>query len=294
MKVLVTGGTGFVGRQIVDGLLAAGHLPRCLVRSAEKGQELVAAGAELALGDVTDLASITAAAAGMDAAVHLVGIIRETRTATFHSVHVEGTRNVTLALREHGVDRLLHMSALGTRPNAVSHYHQSKWRAEEAVTDSRLRFTIFRPSVIFGKGDGFTTSVVHLVRRAPVVPIIGTGTARFQPISVEDVAGCFVASLDDDDTVGQTYELCGPEILTFPAYVDLVMSALGIRKRTARIPAALMKALVGVSEQFIPNLPITSDQLVMSQEDGLCSDNAAISHFRRRLRKLSDAITDIV
>ena len=195
MKVLVTGATGFVGREIVRQLHAAGHTIRILARSphSPRVQEAVSrCGAEVHPGDVLDAASLDGALNGMDAVIHLVGIISEVGESTFENVHTRGTGNMVAAARQAGVRRFVHMSALGTRPNAVSRYHQTKWAAEELVRHSGLDFTIFRPSLIYGPEDQFVNLFARMIRLSPVVPLMGSPRARFQPVPVETVAAAFV------------------------------------------------------------------------------------------------------
>ena len=140
------------------------------------------------------------------------------------AVNVEGTVNVLEAAKKAGVKRYLHMSALGTRPNARSRYHQTKWAAEEAVRKSGLAWTIFRPSMIYGPHDISINVLAKLLRRSPFVPIFGKGTARIQPISIENVAKCFVAAIKNDETIGKTYDLAGPEAFTWNVVGPSVMS----------------------------------------------------------------------
>ena len=232
MKVLVTGATGFVGREIVRQLQAAGHSTRILVRSPYSPRVQEAAsrwGAEAHRGDVLEAASLGRALQGMDAVIHLVGIISEVGESTFENVHTGGTRNVVAAAQEAGVRRFVHMSALGARPNAASRYHLSKWAAEELCRHNGLACTIFRPSLIYGPEDHFINLFVKIIRVSPVVPLLGSPSARFQPVPVEAVAAAFVRSLGEPKSVGQTYDLCGPEALRLLEIVDRILDVL--RKR---------------------------------------------------------------
>jgi uncharacterized protein YbjT (DUF2867 family) len=270
--VFVTGGTGFVGRAVVGALLAHGHRVRCLVRPASAGKQPRRDGVEPVAGDVTRPGGLAGAVRGADAVVHLVGIIRELpgRGITFERLHTGATENVLGATREAGVDRFLHMSALGTGPEARSRYHQTKWAAEEAVRASGLGWTIFRPSVIFGPGDGFVSLIAKLVRWFPIVPVIGDGRNRFQPVAVTDVAEGFARALERPATAGQTFEVAGPRAYTFDEIVDEVGAALG-RRRVPKLhhPIALMAPVVRVLERA-PLFPLTSDQLLMMREGSTC------------------------
>jgi uncharacterized protein YbjT (DUF2867 family) len=254
-----------VGRSLVARLLGAGREVRVLAR-----REAELPGVELVPGDIGDPSAVAAAARGCEAVVHLVGVIRERRDASFRDVHVRGTETVVRACREAGVQRLLHMSALGARLKARSRYHRTKWRAEEVVRDSGLAATVFRPSVIFGAGNSFLPQVRAVARRRPLIPIIGDGMRLFQPVWVEDVVSCFVGALDDPSTAGRAYELGGPESYGFEQLVDLVAEAEEIQTLKVHLPVWLMRPVVGVMGRAFPSFPITPDQLTMLLEDNVC------------------------
>src|SRR5260370_14912176 len=192
-RVFITGARGFVGGGVVQALRADGHVVRCLVR---RGSEPLLKGlgaVERVEGDVLIRRTLDVAVAGCDAVIHLVGIIRErpALAETFERLHVDATLNVLAAASGAGVRRVLHMSALGTRPGARARYHQTKWRAEEAVRESGTAWTIFRPSVVFGRGDELISTLAGMIRRLPVVPVLGDGQYRLQPVAVEHVAAGF-------------------------------------------------------------------------------------------------------
>ena len=182
MLIFISGATGFVGGNLRRELLARGHRLRLLVHRRQESPE---AGVEMVSGDVTSKESYMDAVQGCDAVINLVGIIREFpgRGTTFQRLHVEATRALVEASREAGVTRYVQMSALGTRLNATSRYHQTKYRAEEVVRTSGLSWTIFRPSLIFGQGDAFINMLAGYIRTYPAVPVIGDGTYRLQPIA---------------------------------------------------------------------------------------------------------------
>ncbi|HWH68744.1 MAG TPA: complex I NDUFA9 subunit family protein, partial [Candidatus Sulfotelmatobacter sp.] len=217
MKVFVTGATGFVGEELVRQLHQAGHSLRLLARhpTSPRVQALVSQyGAEAYPGDVVTASSLHHALDNMEAVIHLVGIISEVGQSTFENIHTRGTEHLVAAAQKAGIQRFIHMSALGTRPNASSRYHQTKWAAEEAVRHSPLAYTIFRPSLIYGRHDHFVHLFAQVIRRSPFVPLIGNGQARFQPVSVEMVATAFVRALSQPKAIGQTYDLVGPEVFT--------------------------------------------------------------------------------
>ncbi|GLI37636.1 complex I NDUFA9 subunit family protein [Geobacter hydrogenophilus] len=270
MKIFLTGGTGFIGGHVRKALLEAGHGIRLLVHRRHEGVE---AGVEQAEGDVTRLDTFAAAVEGCDATINLVGIIREfpARGMTFDKLHVEATQNVVEAARRAGIRRHLQMSALGSRPNATSRYHQTKWRAEEQVRTSGLEWTIFRPSIVFGPKDDFINKLAGYIRSYPAVPVIGDGKYRLQPVAADDVARCFALALEKPETVGQAYELCGPDRISYNDLLDTIGRIVG-KGHVPKIPNPLgiMKLVVPVMQGF-SFFPITMDQITMLVEENICA-----------------------
>ncbi|MBI5492575.1 MAG: complex I NDUFA9 subunit family protein [Deltaproteobacteria bacterium] len=274
--ILVTGGTGFVGRNLIEELLK-GRGVRCLVRHPERGFPL--SGVELVRGDVTDKRSVLGAMGGVDAVVHLVGILMESKGSAFRAVHVEGTRNVVEACGESGVARYIHVSALGTRPFARSEYHRTKWEAEEAVRASSLDYTIFRPSVIFGKEDKFTNLFARAMRLSPVIMIPGDGRNKMQPVFVKDLARAMSDSIDMAAAGKATFEAAGPEIYTFDEIIDSIAAVLNKSPFKLHVPMSLMRLNAALLETVLPRPPITRDALLMLEEDNVTADNALINVF---------------
>ncbi len=295
--MFVTGGTGFVGQEVVKNLIANGHKPRLLVRRLDSE---TAQGfsrdfqPELHRGDVTDTDSLKGAFEGLDAVVHLVGIISEGK-ATFENVHTEGTRNVIEAAKRAEVKRFVHMSALGTRPNAVSRYHKSKWAAEELVRSSGLDWTIFRPSLIYGPRDQFVNLFAKIIRWSPIVPVMGRKDAKFQPVSVNNVAEAFVKALNEPRSAGNTFDLCGSETFTLAQIIDEIMRATGKRRFklpvpgwAARMQAAFLELLFGHLLRKPP--PLNRDQLIMLEEDNVGDCRPARELFGLKERPFRDGI----
>ncbi len=284
--ILITGGTGFVGRHLVARLLQQGEQVRLLARRSTD-----VPGAEFRPGDATDRASLADPLEGCRAAIHLVGIIRERGRDTFKRTHIRGTHNVVEACKEAGVTRLLHMSALGTRPHAASRYHRSKWKAEEIVRASGLEATIFRPSVIFGEGGAFLPQIRDLLARAPIIPVIGPGTSLLQPVWVEDVVSCFVASLQKPETIGRTYSLGGPETYGFQQLLDQIAEVEGIDKPKVHLPPGLVRPLAAIMSRLSPKFPLTPDQLTMLLEDNVCDITEMRQTFGIRPASLLDHLS---
>ena len=275
MHVLVTGGTGFIGREILRELDAAGHSIRLLVRKADSPtvQEIVRLyQAEVREGNVLDTTSLAHAMPGADAIIHLVGIITEFGDQTFENVHVRATQNMVHAALVAGVRRFVHMSALGTRPNAESRYHQTKWAAECIVNESTLDWTIFRPSIIYGRQDQFLNTFVRMSEWSPVLPLLGRRQAAFQPIAVQDVAQCFVRALEEPRAYRQTFDLCGPDRLTLAEMIRKVLTVTGRKCWLMHVDDDIATVLARVLEFVYPRLlrkppPLTRDQLRMLKED---------------------------
>ena len=290
MKVLIVGGTGFVGGHMVRELLGRGHTLRLLVhrRGVSLDRQV-----EQVEGDIASSEGIQGAGEGCDAVINLVGIIREFpgRQVTFRRLHIDATANALKEARRAGIRRYLQMSALGTRPEAVSAYHRTKWEAEQLVRKSGLEWTIFRPSLIFGPKDAFVNMLAAQLRLAPVMPVIGSGTYRLQPIHGDDVARCFVQALEMSETIGQTYGLCGSEAMSYVDLIDAIAVAMGRRAPLKpRAPLGLMRLIIPIM-QGIPQFPITMDQLQMLLEESIC-DGAWRSVFGFEPRRFAEGIAE--
>ena len=274
MKVFITGGSGFVGREIIQQLLAGKHSVCALARETDpfKNRSEV----EVVLGDTTQPATLQDQLSGCDAVIHLVGIIREFpgKGITFKKGHIESTENMLQAAEEQGVKRYIQMSANGTRENAITSYHQTKWIAEEKVRQSNLDWTIFRPSLIYGPNDQFINMLAQLIKNLPLVPVMGDGQYQLQPVSVIDIANGFVSALNKPETIAKTYQCCGLQAFSYDQLLDLIAQALGQTGGARKIhqPLWLMKPIVAAL-QTIPVFPMTSDQLDMLLEGNICEDN---------------------
>jgi NADH dehydrogenase len=234
---------------------------------------------ELFRGDVLFAPSLEGSMQAAQCVIHLVGIINEWRENTFERVHTQATMNVTDAAKKAGVKRYIHMSALGTRPGARSRYHRTKWAAEEYVRQSGLAWTVFRPSLIYGSRDKSINGLAKLVRRLPVVPVLGNGNSKIQPVSVGNVAKCFVSAIKDDSTIGKTYDLCGPEAFTWNELYDRLLSLYGLRKPKIHLPLPVARSLAVAFEAFLPNPPFNREQLLMTEEDNVGDPGPAERDF---------------
>ena len=267
MLISVTGGTGFVGKAVVNELLKRGHRVNVLARHPSEKQP--AEGLSHFQGSVVPGKGLDECFSGADALIHLVGIIQESGSNTFEAVHHQGTLNVIEAGHRAGIRRYLHMSALGTREQAVSAYHRTKWAAEEAVRESGLDWTIFRPSIIFGPGDAFINMLADTLRKTPVMPVLGGGQNLMQPIHIQDVAASFANALDRPETNGKLFELGGPDVFTFMSILKLTSQAIEKKRIYINIPMWLAIPPVALLQGVGIPLPVTTDQLQMLQEDNI-------------------------
>lgn len=284
MRVFLTGGSGFVGSNVLDELLKRGHDVTALVHGSPIEQE----GVTNVTGGLFE-ADLTNAVAGHDAVIHLVGIIEEKGDLTFEKMHVEGTKRIVDAALAAGVSRYVHMSALGSRADAVSAYHKTKWDAEMYIrkTARDLPWTIFRPSLIHGPGGEFTQQLSAWSKGSAApwlfMPYFGAGVVgtghkyRVAPVFVEDVARVFVDAAEDQKFAGKIYNVCGTERLTWPEMLKTASSAINGKPRTTLpVPAWYAKLIAKVTPPSW--IPFNLAQVQMSQEDNtgditeLCSD----------------------
>ncbi|MEI2456984.1 MULTISPECIES: complex I NDUFA9 subunit family protein [Lysobacter] len=274
--VLVLGGTGFVGRHLVERLLRE----RCRITVLSRGVEpakkrLLSRDASLIEGDVGNPDFLRAVLDDVDAVVNLVGILNERGDsgAGFEHVFVELLDALIEAMRDMGVQRLLQMSALNAG-TGQSHYLESRGRAEQRVRASKLDWTLFRPSVIAGPGDGLFCRFDQLLRYAPALPI-GRAGARFQPVWIGDVVQAFANALNDDQHIGRSYNLVGPDVLTLGEIVRATARARGRLRLVLPLPDALGKLQAEVGEH-LPGKPISRDNWRSLQTDSTSVENGLL------------------
>lgn len=261
-EIAVIGATGFVGRHVVAHLQARGHRIRAVSRAGRRRPEW-GAGVEAMAGDVVTGDGIETTLRGADAVVHLVAIPREGGGRRFDEVNVRGVGRVLAAMQAAGVDRIVHLSVLGVTDDPAFRYLHSKWRGEELVRDSDRAWVVLRPSLMFGEGDGFFHLIkVTLTWWSPgIIVIPGAGDARFQPLSVDDLAIAIERSILDEGRAGSIYELGGPEYVTYRQIVDRVMEATGKRRLKLNMPIPLISALTAVTDRILPIFPVSHDQI---------------------------------
>ena len=272
MKVFVTGSTGFVGNHVLHELVEKGHQVRALVRPGSEHKLRRPDDVETIPGTVDEVADVIQGIQGCDAAIHLVGIIRAfpSQDITFEKMHTEATANVIEAAKQAEVPQLLHMSALGAREDGPTPYLTTKFAAEELVRQSGLNYTIFRPSLIFGRGGDAITMFGDMVKKY-VVPIIGDGQYRFQPVSVTTVAQGFEKALDPETAKEQTLDVGGPDNVTFDEIMDTLAQVMG--KSIVKIHMPVLPLRLATSAlQHAPGYPLTTDQITMLLEGSTCDE----------------------
>jgi len=291
MTILVTGGTGFVGGHVVHALRARDVKVRVLVRDPKRARRLSAWGAELVVGDIADLTVLRAACVGVTAVIHLVAIIKGAR-ADFERVMEHGTRNLVSAAEGAGVRRFVLMSALGVdeRSKDAVPYYTAKWEMERAVRSSSLQYVVFRPSFVFGGDGGALPTFVRLARFTPLTPVVGDGTARLQPIWVDDVAEYVACAIDHPAAAGRVFELGGPDAVTWNDFWTRLKRIAGVRRPSVHVPIGILRAQAALTER-LPGAPVTRDQLTMLElGDNVVTDRSAVETFQLPLVPLDEQL----
>ncbi len=293
MNILITGITGFVGSHLAAYLVKQGHRVRGIVRDVNaRGHLDKNVAVELVAGDVTRPESLPAAVQGMDAVVHLVAIPFEKGGATFDALNVNGTRNIVQAAQAAGVKRFIHQSALAADSKSPYAYLRSKGQGEDAVRASQLDWTIFRPSVLVGPEDEFTNALARWLVITPLAfPLVGDGQARFQPLWIEDMVTMMAQALKEPRTVHQTYEVGGPEILTYEAMVKQILFALQRKRLLVKVPVPLMRPVIKGMEIVLPKPPATTGLLELLNVDNTATPDAVEKNFGFKPRRYAEVIS---
>ncbi len=290
--ILVTGANGFVGHHVIRALREQDRPVRGLVRDARKAEQLQSWGVELVQGDMTDPVSLRRAVEGVETVVHLVAI-RQGKSEDFERIMIRGTRDLLAAAKGAGVERFVHMSALGTSEQSkdVVPYYGAKWAMEQDVQASGLPFVIFRPCLAFGPDGGILPTFRKLAKVAPVTPIIGSGEQRIQPIWVDDVAAYFARGIVEQAATNRTFELGGPDIVSWNEFWARLKQALGVRRPSVHMPVGFMRLNALVTERLPGDIPLTRDLLTMLEmEDNVVTNDDAVQTFQLPLLPLDDQL----
>lgn len=287
--IAVVGGSGFVGRHTVRALAQRGFRVRAVVRRPDLAGHLQPMGSvgqiHAVQGNVRYPESIARALEGADGVVNLVGILAKTGAQTFDAVHTAGARTVAQAARAAGSRRLVHVSALGCRPQSAGQYGRTKAAGEAAVLEAFPEAVILRPSLIFGPEDSLFNRFAAMARMSPLMPLVGGGRTRFQPVYVGDIATAIANACEGRGKPGMVYELGGPEVLSFRALLDRTQQYAGRNRRYLPLPFWLAKFAAALTAP-LPNAlrPLTVDQVRMLQSDNVVS--AAATDEGRTLQGL--------
>lgn len=277
MTVLVTGGAGFVGSNIIEQLINDGKSVRAMVHNVDKAKvrlEKFGDKVEIVQGDVTDRDSIPALLKDVSAIIHTVAISMEKSSATYEDVNYQGTINMVDAAVDEGVSRFIFISQNGADSSLPYRFLASKGKAQDYVAQSQLNWTVLRPSAIFGPQDEFFNTFARLVKVTPIIfPLVGGGKAEFQPVSVKDVASAAVKSLNDETTAGKMYELGGPEVLTLGEIEQRVLKALNTSRIMFPAPVWLLRPIVYVMQTVLPGSPVTTSLLELLAVPNTTPDN---------------------
>src|SRR5271165_6329275 len=276
-RTAVLGGSGFIGRYVVKRLAARGDVVPVACRNAEEAKFL------RPMGDVGQVEPVNVAIdeevvlpaflAGSGGLVNCVGILRESGSQTFERIHHTGPAVLARIARDAGVERFVHISAIGAEPRSSSAYARTKAAGEQAVRDAFPTVTILRPSVVFGPEDQFFNRFAAMAMISPVLPLIGGGKTRFQPVYVGDVADSVVKCLEDPATVGRVYELGGPKVYTFREILELLLSEIHRKRWRIDLPFGLA-AFQARLTSMLPNPPLTPDQVELLKSDNIVSSGA--------------------
>ena len=278
-KVFLTGGTGFVGTEILKELVKS----KCKVKVLTHNQKpkIRSKLIEFVEGNVFDKDSLNSVK-GCDAIINLVGIIRENpwKGITFERLHVEATRNMITATRENKINRFIHMSSNGVKATGTR-YQTTKYRAEQLVKNSGLTYTVFRPSIIFGEHDNFINRLAGQMK-FNIVPYIGDGNYKLQPVSVKTVAEAFVKSINNKRALNKIYHLAGPEIYTYIELLDRIAFSKSLKIIKIPIPVWLVRIFT-ILFGWLPQFPITSGQITMLLEGNICDSSEAKQDLKIKL-----------
>jgi uncharacterized protein YbjT (DUF2867 family) len=292
MKILVSGGTGFVGRAVVREFLDAGHEIVILQRPGSK--RAAQSGVRVQVLPINLEHPIMTGEISADAIVNLSGIIREfpSQGISFYKSHFLVNKHLIDLAVSKGIKRYLMMSALGVYSNHKTAYQETKYQAEQYLHDSGLSWTIFRPSLIFGPDGEFTQMLINMIRRLPLVPVVGNGKYLLQPVWIGDVVKGFLKALGDSQSFGMTYEFGGPDIFTYDQILDILGESIG-RKRVRKLhfPAAILRPMASILGRF-RFFPLTSDQITMLLDGNYTEDKTFFETFRISAKSFRDGLSE--
>ncbi len=289
-RVLVTGASGFIGTRLVPKLLAAGHTPRLLVRTAPAS---AAPPIEVVRGDLAEPASLDAAMSGVDAVIHLGAATSVGRLdpAVAYRVNVGGATALIDACRATGCNRLVTLSTQHVHLPKPGLYGVTKRMADDIFLDSGLGVTILRPSLVYGPGArGVFVKLAGLVQKLPIIPVIGPGQWHLRPLYLDDLVDVLVTTLARDDVAGKTYDAGGPDRVTYVEFLRAICDALGRPFRRITLPLSVSFVLATILERVLKNPPLTTDNVHGATLEAPCDLRALLRDYRPRLTPLAEGL----
>jgi nucleoside-diphosphate-sugar epimerase len=290
--IFITGSTGFIGRNLLPLLRARSHRTRCFIRQHSMTEKISSFCDDKMIGDIMDEHSLTHAMAGCDTVIHMAGIKAETFRASFEGNFYLGTRHVVDAAKRLGVKHFIFMSACGASPEAKSRFNHYKWLAEEYLRHSGLRYTILRTTIVYGPGDHFVSRWMRVLKSFPLLPIFGDRNHLLQPVSVKDLSECIIKILENPAMQGQIHELGGPSRMTLPHAIKMISEAMGKKVRLILFPLQLVKPFAYLSEVFLSEPPLTSDEITRWMENEVCDYERVQKQFGFNLTHFKDGLQE--
>ena len=278
--ILVTGGSGFVGSHVVRRLHESGTEVRAMIRDRSKAPAFQ--GLEVVGADLTQPESLGPAVSGVDVIIHAAAITadrKEPYRGAYDRINRVGTANLVAAAKAAGVGRLVVMSGLGTKPAPAGTYMATRWGLEQAVRDGGIPFVVLQPSVLFGDRAEFIAALARLIRVSPVVPLIGGGKVRFQPLWIEDLVTCLIKAVDADQLIGEAIPLGGSEYATFKEVIQTICEAMSMRRLLVPLPLSVARVQASVMTALLPHPPLTPGALELFSFDNATNLDAVDRNF---------------
>ncbi|MFC2149633.1 NAD-dependent epimerase/dehydratase family protein [Candidatus Auribacterota bacterium] len=298
--ILVTGASGYIGSHLVLSLCQDGKKVFCLVRKTTPKAQidfLRSCGAEVVEGDLSDCAAFLPVIEGkVKRVVHLVGSIVASKKESFEAVHRGKTAAIVDLCKKINAEKIVLLTAVGAAPDAESEYSRTKWLAEEEVRKSSIPYVILRASLVFGNEGGLRNSKMlvklsKMVRHFPVIPFIGSGKSLVQPVFIGDLVACLKKAVCDDSIVNKTFEIAGPEKMTFDELIQKIADHNDVRRIIMHIPTALMKPLADLLEKVLEAPPVSRDQMKLLEKDNVCDVTDMENTFPVKMVKFSEGFS---
>lgn len=267
--IVITGANGFIGKELIKFLSEKKEKIRCLVIEGENTTELKHYGAEIIYGDILNKNAVTNLVKDSRYIVHLAAVVTSNNPGRLYKVNVEGTRNIVDACKENNIKRILFTSSIAAVAKHLGTYGKSKMEAEKIIEESGLDYTILRPTLVYGRKGPEFNDLVSLIKKLPIIPLIGGGKAKKHPVYLKDLAKLIVKILYSKKSIHKTYEIGGAEKVSFAALVDMICKEVGIKKIKLYIPSFVCLLASGVLEKLLENPPLTKDQILALENDAI-------------------------